>query len=252
MPTILLIRHGESQSNIGLPTSSPEIVELTCKGWNQAANIAQFLKDAQFHPELIVTSSYLRTKQTAALTTLAFPYVPREEWCVQEFTYLSMWHERNSTIEDRRQMVEAYWELSDPSIADDPKSGSPAPESFEQFIARVRRVKEQLEQTELDIIVIFTHEQFITAFQLLSEPDSKRITSETMREFRSFLKRHPIPNGAMVQAKYLREYDEWRYEMIESHLGRQLALEACYGGPEESSVIQSSTTSQHVLSGSSS
>lgn len=221
MPTILLIRHGESQSNAGLPTSSPEIVELTKKGWEQAEDIAQFLEEAHIHPDLIVTSSYLRTKQTAVLTTLAFPYVPEEEWSVQEFTYLSMWHEANSTIEDRRPLVETYWDLSDPSIVDDPKSGTPAPESFEQFIMRVRKVREQLERTELDSIVIFTHEQFVTAFQWLSEPDSKQITSETMKNFRAFLKRHPIPNGVIVQAEYLRAYDEWHYEKIESHLGKR-------------------------------
>lgn len=252
MHKFFLIRHGESQSNIGLPTSSPEIVELTGKGWKQAIGIAQFLKDAQFHPELIVTSSYLRTKQTAALTTLAFPDVLEEEWGVQEFTYLSMWHKWNSTIEDRRHMVEAYWNLSDPSYVDDSKLGTPVAESFEQFIKRVRQVKKQLEQTELDTIAIFSHEQFITAFRWLSELGTLQITPGTMREFRAFLKKHPIPNGAIVQAKYLKGYDEWRYERIESHLGRQLALQACYGELEESSVTQSGTALQYVSSGSAS
>lgn len=224
MSTILLIRHGESQSNAGLATSSPEIVELTGKGWKQAADIAQYLKDAQLHPDLIVTASYLRTKQTATLTKLAFRDVLEEEWQVQEFTYLSMWHEWNSTVEDRRHMVEAYWELSDPSYVDGPKSGTLLSESFEQFITRVRKVKKRLEQTELDIIAIFSHEQFINAFLWFSEPDSQCITSETMGKFRAFSKAHPIPNGAIVQAKYHRGYNEWLYEMIESHLGgRQFA-----------------------------
>ncbi|HJT56119.1 MAG TPA: histidine phosphatase family protein [Ktedonobacteraceae bacterium] len=220
MPTILLIRHGESQSNAGLPTSSPEVVKLTDKGWQQAKDIAQFLKESQFQPELIVTSSYLRTKQTAARTMSTFPLVPEKEWPVQEFTYLSMWHQENSTKDDRRQMVDAYWKLSDPHYVDDPKSGTPKSESFAQFIARVREVKEQLEQIELDTIAIFTHEQFITAFQWLSLPESQQINSKTMRKFRAFLKANPIPNGAVVQAKYNREYDEWRYELFREHLGR--------------------------------
>lgn len=218
MPTILLIRHGASQSNAGLPTSSPEIVTLIDEGRKQAEDIARFLKEYQFHPELIVTSSYLRTKQTAALTRKAFPYVPEEEWPVQEFTYLSMWHEWNSTIEDRRPLVDYYWEKADPVFVDDQKPGYPEAESFKQFIKRVRKVKEQLEQTELDTIAVFTHEQFITAFRWLSEPESQRITSETMRKFRTFLKANHVPNGAIVQAKYNREYDEWCYEMIEPHL----------------------------------
>ena len=224
MPTILLIRHGESQSNAGLATSSPEIVELTGKGWKQAADIAQFLKDAQFHPDLIVTSSYLRTKHTAALTTSAFPGVLEEEWEVQEFTFLSMWHQWNSTIEDRRPLVDYYWQEANPMYVDDYKPGYPQAESFEQFITRVRKVKERLEQTELDIVAIFSHEQFINAFRWLSEPDSQWITSETMKNFRAFSKTHPIANGAIVQAKYHSGYNDWRYEMIESHLGgRQFA-----------------------------
>ncbi len=253
MPTILLIRHGASQSNAGLPTSSPDIVELIDKGWEQAEDIAQFLTDAHFHPDLIITSSYLRTKQTAAPTRLAFPYVPKEEWPVQEFTYLSMWHEENSTIEDRRQWVDSYWDLSDPSYVYSPKSETPVSESFEQFVARVRKVRERLEQTELDFIVIFSHEQFINAFRWLSEPDSKRITPETMRKFRAFLKKHPIPNGAIVQAKCQKGYDEWHFEMIESHLGgRQPALQGSYGEERGVSIIQLSLILQYVLSSSSS
>ncbi len=220
MPTVFLIRHGESQSNAGLPTLSSEIVELTDKGWKQAKAIAQFLQEAQLIPDLIVTSSYLRTKQTAAPATLTFSSIPEEQWSVHEFTYLSMWHEENSTTEDRRQMVEYYWELSDPSIVDDPKFGSPAPESFEQFIMRVRRVRAQLEQTELDVIVIFSHEQFITAFRWLSEPDTLPITSETMRKFRAFLKTNPVPNGAIVRVEFRDSYKRWRYELITSHLER--------------------------------
>ena len=43
MSTVLLIRHGESQANAGLPSLRPETVELTEKGWQQAEDIAQYL-----------------------------------------------------------------------------------------------------------------------------------------------------------------------------------------------------------------
>jgi len=200
MPTIFLIRHGESQSNVGLPTLSPEIVELTDKGWKQAKAIAQFLQEAQLIPDLIVTSSYLRTKQTAAPTTLAFSSIPEEQWSVQEFTYLSMWHEENSTTEDRRETVKAYWDLSDPSYVDNPKPGSPIPESFKQFIARVREVRERLEKTELETIAVFSHEQFISALSWLSQQDLVDLSQVAMRDFRAFLKANPVPNGAIIQA----------------------------------------------------
>lgn len=218
MPIILFIRHGESQSNAGEPTLCPHIVELTKKGKKQARAIAQFLQEAQLTPELIVTSSYMRTKQTAEPTRLAFPSIPEVEWPVHEFTYLSSWHEHISTIEDRQPAVKVYWEIADPEYIDETRPGSPKPESFKQFIERVRHVKDRLENTELDTIAIFSHEQFITAFQWLSQHNPQEISSETMKDFRAFLKANPIPNGAIVEAKFHREYDEWLYEMMISHL----------------------------------
>jgi probable phosphoglycerate mutase len=223
MPTILLIRHGESRANAGEPTSCPHIVELTTMGREQAKAIAQFLQEAQLIPELIVTSSYMRTKQTAVPTKLVFPNVPEKEWPVQEFTYLSSLHEWRSTTWDRRPSVEAYWDLSDPSYVDDPKPGSPIPESFEQFIARVRKVKKQLEQSDLAITALFSHEQFMNAFRWLSQNDPGELSTETMKEFRAFLKANPILNGAIVETKFHKGYTDWRYEMITSHLSeRQL------------------------------
>lgn len=230
MPTILLIRHGESQSNVGLPTSSPQIVELTDRGWQQAKDIARFLKEAQFHPQLIVTSSYQRTKQTAVPTTLAFPFVREEEWPVHEFTYLSpsFWNQ-DTTLEERQPRVDAYWETCNPSYVDGIGS-----ESFRQFIARVRNVKKRLENTELDIIALFSHEQFITALWWLVEPDSLEITSETMRKFRAFMKANPIPNGAIVEGKIHRGYDEWRYDRSEcERLGKANEVEMSRVGVSE-------------------
>ena len=67
MTIVFLIRHGESQSNAGLPTTSPNNVALTPQGRQQARHVADFLK---FYPslDLIVTSPYLRAKQTAEPT----------------------------------------------------------------------------------------------------------------------------------------------------------------------------------------
>ncbi len=137
---------------------------------------------------------------------------------MHEFTYLSSWHDHISTIEERQPAVEAYWELADPEYVDDPKPGSPESESFKQFIKRVLQVREYLQNTELNSIAIFSHEQFITAFRWLSESDFLQITSESMQEFRTFLKANPVPNGAIVQAQRCRGYDNWRYKMITSHL----------------------------------
>jgi probable phosphoglycerate mutase len=232
MSTVLLIRHGESVANRGEATSCPCKVEITSKGARQTEAIARFLQEAQLIPELIITSSYLRAKQTAEATKLAFPEVLVREWPVQEFTYLPSLHEIPSTKAQRQPLVDDFWKRSDPSFletptsslsyVDAPQSGSAGPESFEQFIERVRGVKKRLEGSDLAIIALFSHEQFINAFQWLSQyesqHESQQLSSQAMKAFRSFLDENPIQNGAIVTAKFHRRYAQWHYETITSHL----------------------------------
>jgi probable phosphoglycerate mutase len=209
MPIVLLIRHSESQSNAGMPTLYPSVVELTEKGWEQAKKIPLFLQRSCFYPELIVTSSYLRTKQTAAPTILAYVSVREEEWPVHEFTYLSTWHEAISTVEDRQPMVDAYWELSDPAYVDGESS-----ESFEQFIARVREVKRRLASSHINRIAVFSHQQFISAFLWVSLWNKQELTPDAMKSFRAFLKAHPIPNAAIVWTQLHNGQEQTRRELI--------------------------------------
>ncbi len=96
MITVFLVRHGESQANAGFATPDPVKVELTPLGEKQAKEVATFLK--KHTPlNLIVTSPYLRSKQTAKPTKVLFPNADVEEWEVQEFTYLSSIHQEHST-----------------------------------------------------------------------------------------------------------------------------------------------------------
>lgn len=223
MSTIFLIRHGESQSNAGLPTSSPDVVELTDRGWKQAEDITRLFEEAQIHPDLIVTSSYKRTKQTAAPTTLAFPNALEEEWSVEEFTYLSSWHQELSTMTERRPMVEVYWDIANPTLVD--KAGS---ESFKQFIVRVQKVIKRLKQTRLETIAMFSHEQFICAllWLLQREQFTGKPGKDDMRKYRNFQLSLKIPNGAIVRLD-LSDKQEWRqHEMKTSHLKELIKVPA--------------------------
>ena len=58
MTDVLLIRHGESESNAGFPTPNPESVDLTNRGHQQAREVSKYLLQALLIPDLIVTSSY--------------------------------------------------------------------------------------------------------------------------------------------------------------------------------------------------
>jgi len=215
MLTVLLIRHGESQSNAGLATVNSEFAELTDKGHEQAEEILKYLLQASLIPDLIVTSSYLRTQQTALPLRFYFS-IPEEQWAVHEFTYLSAWHEESTTVEERRPVVDLFWEIADPSWVD-----GPGTESFEQFITRVRDFKALLESTENSTIAVFSHEQFISAFVWLMKLKHNEVTptSKEMRQFRSYLLDNRLPNGAIVQAKFHEGYP-WSFELITDHLSR--------------------------------
>jgi probable phosphoglycerate mutase len=220
MPTILLIRHGQSQSNAGEPTKCSESVELTENGQAQAREVANYFRQALLVPDIIVTSPHIRTKQTALplkdfLSTPEFSLPFEDIWPVHEFTYLACWRKEFSTSADRQETVKAYWQIADPTYID--SSGS---ESFEQFIHRVRAFKARLESTEPSTVAVFSHEQFISAFLWLLQRGEVTPTSEEMRDYRDYLLANPIPNGGIVKAKFRTSNGEWTFERITEHLGR--------------------------------
>jgi broad specificity phosphatase PhoE len=74
---VIFIRHGQSTGNAGIPCSDLALLELTKLGWRQSREVAESWTKT---PDLIVTSPYLRTQQTAAATIERFPDVPVEVW----------------------------------------------------------------------------------------------------------------------------------------------------------------------------
>ncbi|TNY35267.1 histidine phosphatase family protein [Thermomonospora catenispora] len=189
---VWLIRHGESESNAGLPTDGPGAAPLTELGREQAAQVAAAFTAP---PALIVSSPFVRARQTAEATAARFPEVPYEEWPVEEFTYLGMLHGRRTTAAQRLPHVEAYWERSDPAYVNGGNG-----ESFTALIARVRAFLDRLaERPEEGLIAVFTHGIFMKAviWSVLTgvvDPDAA-----AMRAFRRFHGACVIPNGAVVE-----------------------------------------------------
>jgi broad specificity phosphatase PhoE len=182
-------------------------------GFEQAKYIAQYLKE-QVSPKLIVTSTHKRTKQTADLTLSRLPDVPLEVWPVHEFTYLSSEEFLEpSGVEDRKPLVEVYWELCDPTLVDGPGS-----ESFQQFIERVRGVIKRITDSSYETIAIFSHEQFIRAVQWLTEGDPVILDSEAMHVFKDKLRSNPLVNGAILRTQFHNDQERWNWEQVTSHL----------------------------------
>lgn len=215
---IFLIRHGESESNAGLPTHSPECGGLTQRGQEQAQDIAHFLRD--YSLDLIITSPYRRAIQTAEPTSFAFHNIPEhlpieEVQSVQEFTYLAPKRWACSTTQERLPEVVEYWQKAQPDYVD-----GPGTESFSTFIKRVRAFWGQMREVEREYenIAVFSHEQFISAVLWLKDHNQPEVSSQAMHDFRTLLDSNPIPNGAIVQLEFSYYDDSWNYKVITSHL----------------------------------
>ncbi len=143
-------------------------------------------------PDLIVTSSYLRTQQTAEPSIDRFPEMPVETWPVQEFTYLSPGRCVGTTAAQRWPLVEAYWRRCDAGHVD----GAGA-ESFTAMLQRVRVLRDQLAAHPAGFIVVFTHGQIIQGLRLLTlHPDmDDRLL---MAGFLAFDRQEPIHNGQIL------------------------------------------------------
>jgi 2,3-bisphosphoglycerate-dependent phosphoglycerate mutase len=212
MPDIWFIRHAESEANAGLPTDDPATIRLTHRGFEQAEEIAQSFQRA---PDLIITSPYLRTQQTARPTLRRFPSASSAQWNVQEFTYLAP--EGKTTCQERRPRVEEFWERCDPVSND-----GEGTESFIQFITRVLSVLHELRSAKQEFIAVFSHEQFISAalWLLLNDKldEDPRRCGDCMQRFRHLLLSSPIPNGAILPVQLWRDRDPLISAMIHSHL----------------------------------
>ncbi len=193
MVRVWLIRHGESESNAGLPGGEPGASPLTELGRRQAVEIAESLAEP---PRLIVTSPFVRARQTAQPTIDLFPGAACEEWPVQEFSFLGELHGQVTTTAGRRPLTEAYWDRADPHHA---VNGA---ESFSELFARTKDFLGRLGAREPGPIAVFTHGLFIRAVMWslltgITTPDG-----DAMRGFRTFADTYLVPNGNVTELRY--------------------------------------------------
>ncbi len=218
MPDIWFIRHAESEANAGLPTENPVTTQLMPRGFEQAEEIAQSFQQA---PDLIIISPYLRTQQTAKPTLKRFPSAKCTQWRVQEFTYLAL--AGKTTCDERRPMVEEFWERCDPV-----STHSTSTESFVKFITRVQSVLHQLKSSKEEFIAVFSHEQFIHAalWLLITNKlnEDLSLCRDCMRNFRHRLLSFPIPNGAITSVQLRRGCKPWIGSTTTSHLQQNVAV----------------------------
>jgi len=170
----IFIRHGQSTGNAGIPCHDLALLELTELGWRQSREVAASWTEA---PDLIVTSPYLRTQQTAAATIERFSDVPVEVWPIQEFTYLQPSRWNGTLSSERMPYLERYWSEADPEYCD----GEGA-ESFSILLGRARAALDRLlSHPTAALVYVFSHGQFIQAVRSLVV-DSELSDREKMRK----------------------------------------------------------------------
>ncbi|WP_093385421.1 histidine phosphatase family protein [Variovorax sp. OV329] len=187
---VVFVRHGESTGNAGLPTNDLSSIELTEQGVAQARSIALGWSES---PDVIATSPYLRTKQTAAPSASRFPNAAVHVLPMEEFTYLEPSRWNGTSRSSRLPHIEAFWSTADPMYCD-----GPGAESFSTLLLRVQTTLGRLNVLPQESLVYaFSHGQFMQAMRLrLMHPTWS--SKQLMEHFWTFDKDNPIPNCGLI------------------------------------------------------
>lgn len=148
MTQFWLVRHGESESNIGLPDPSREGAKLTARGREQV----QALVDVLPEPDLIVASPFVRAQESAEPLRAKHPHAAHATWQVQEFCPLADEHYTAVPMATRLPHFRAFFEIDDPA-----HRCAPNTETFGEGLQRVETMFDQLRASEHERIVVFTH-----------------------------------------------------------------------------------------------
>ncbi|NRF40705.1 histidine phosphatase family protein [Pedobacter foliorum] len=199
MKEVWFIRHGESEANAGFIATEPSTIPLTARGHEQALELADSLS---YKPELIITSSYLRTQQTAKPLLDKFPELTVATWPFHDFNLLSPKYCAGTTAEQRKPLVTDFWNRCDIHY----HHGEGA-ETFFDFKARIIEGIKQLQQCEQDFILVFTNSHVIrTVWQYFIKRE-ETIDSQCMRHFRDTMSMLQISDAEICKCIYLR--DRW-------------------------------------------
>ncbi len=181
MKKIILIRHAESEGNLGQYFEDSHIIMLSNEGKKQSQELIEILEK----PDRIFVSKFLRTQQTAEplIRKLQLEKHPHEVhlWFdVHEFEP----HDPKGTLglnqEDRMNYYLAYWDKLDPNF-----KYLPGYESFFELMNRILGVLKKLKEIPNGINYVFTHGIVIKIilFVLNEYPNIESLKKESSSEF---------------------------------------------------------------------
>ncbi|ENV35264.1 histidine phosphatase family protein [Acinetobacter gerneri] len=185
---IYLIRHAQSLGNVNGRTESHASIPLTDLGHQQAQKLTELLPKA----DRVFISAFIRTRLTAE-PILQRDHLSAEILDIQEFSYLSDIRCKNTTLEERKPWVDAYWQSAEVDLVT-----SDGAESFAAFYQRVEALIECLDGLKAEYqnqnLLVFSHGQFLQLFKMITE-QKRELSSELMRDFRYAILNHQIGNA---------------------------------------------------------
>ena len=134
-------------------------------------------------PALIVTSPFLRARQTAQPATSRFPAAACQEWLVHEFIYLGDLQGRAGTAKEREPCARAYWDQADPH------DGRDGAESFTGLLNRATDCLDRLSTQRSGPVAACAHGLFMRAVAWSLLTGITTPGEDEMRGFRSFANR---------------------------------------------------------------
>ncbi len=191
MVEVWWIRHGESIRNAGFSTDDTYSAPLTDLGHAQARRAAQSLPGK---PDLLVSSSFLRARQTSDPAIARFADARLKVWPVHEYHFLCDHQTRGTNRVQREPMVLEYWRRCDPHHV----HGVGA-ESFAGFMGRVDDSIRRLRSERGPWIVVYSHQHFILGVLFRLACPAREPDAVLMAEFRDWLLARDLPNAGLVQ-----------------------------------------------------
>ena len=192
--TVYLIRHGQSQANVGGITLENHVVPLTELGELQARTLAALLPATT---AAIWSSPFKRALDTAAPYCARVGQSPAIHDDLREFETVDTLQLRGTPSAEREAVVARYWLESDP----DRRSG-PAAETFREFHERVARVRTQFLPSLADGTLIFGHGMWM-ALLFWQIWGFDQVDHVGMTLFRRFQLGFPTPNTAVYGVTYI-------------------------------------------------
>jgi broad specificity phosphatase PhoE len=191
MSRVLLVRHGQSAGQLDKQTNiSDDQVPLTEMGQKQAQTLADSVTSS---PDLIISSPFVRTQETAAPLCAKFPLVPFEIWPVQEFVCLNPNKYVGTTLQQRISWRDEYLNLNDPTYND----GNGA-ESFSDIIRRATDFLIHIRNLDQKVVYVFTHVLFMKVVETII--NSPLLDDNTrMRNFFTEISSHIYKNCQIIE-----------------------------------------------------